>query len=79
MIPLIEFCVNNLTPDMMEIRNKLESDPRVDVLDYGCLGYCGICATQPYALVNGEMVSAETAEELLKKIYEAIEEMEVGL
>lgn len=75
--PLIEFCVNNLTPDLIEIKKKLEANFEYDVLDYGCLGYCGICATQPYALVNGEMIKAETAEQLLVEIKKAIDEMEI--
>ncbi|MGA9174505.1 MAG: DUF1450 domain-containing protein, partial [Thermoactinomyces sp.] len=51
--------------------------PGIDVLEYGCLGNCGICASGPYALVNGELVTGETAEELLKNIYKMIEETEV--
>jgi uncharacterized protein YuzB (UPF0349 family) len=77
MIPLVEFCVNNLTDEVLEIKKKLEEDPGIDVLEYGCLGNCGICAEGPYALVNGELVTGDTAEELLKKIYQVIEEMEI--
>lgn len=77
MRPLIEFCINNLTEDVLEVKKKLEKDPSLDVLEYGCLGNCGICAEGPYALVNGDLISAKTAEELLEKIYKAIEEMEV--
>lgn len=76
MRPLIEFCVNNLTPDVLEIKAKLESNLDFDVLEYGCLGNCGLCAKSPYALVNGEMVTAETAEELYEKIIEVCEEIE---
>ncbi|WP_028776835.1 YuzB family protein [Shimazuella kribbensis] len=76
MRPLIEFCVNNLTSNVLQIKAKLESNLDYDVLEYGCLGNCGICARSPYALVNGELVTAETAEELYKKIIEACEEME---
>ena len=49
---------------------SLENDPEldVDVLEYGCLGYCGECYMLPFALVNGDLVQAETAEELLDKI-----------
>ncbi|SFI86625.1 YuzB family protein [Thermoflavimicrobium dichotomicum] len=78
MRPLIEFCINNLTDDMLKIKKKLDEDYSVDVIEYGCLGYCGNCATHPYALVNGELVQADTAEELLEKIYKAIEEMEIS-
>ncbi|MBA4542081.1 MULTISPECIES: DUF1450 domain-containing protein [Thermoactinomyces] len=77
MFPLVEFCLNNLTDDVLEIKKKLEADPEIDVLEYGCLGNCGICASGPYALVNGELITGDTAEELLKNIYKAIEETEV--
>lgn len=76
--PLVEFCVNNLTSDVLEIKKKLETEyvHQVDVLEYGCLGYCGKCATQPYALVDGDMVSGETASELLEKIMKKIDSAE---
>jgi uncharacterized protein YuzB (UPF0349 family) len=77
MIPLVEFCVNNLSDEVLEVKKKLEEDPSIDVIEYGCLGNCGLCAQKPYALVNGEIVTADTADELLKKIREAIEEMEI--
>jgi uncharacterized protein YuzB (UPF0349 family) len=77
MVPLVEFCINNLTPEVLEVKNKLEQDPGIDVLEYGCLGNCGICAQGPYALVNGEVVAAGTGDDLYRKIKEAIDEMEV--
>lgn len=73
MRPLVEFCINNLTPDVQAVKQKLENDYSIDVIDYGCLGYCGICARQPYALVNGEVVRGKNAADLYKKIYQAIE------
>lgn len=61
----------------MEIKEKLEQDYSLDVIEYACLGYCGICAEQPYALVNGEMVTGKNADELLANIYQAVDEMEI--
>lgn len=72
--PLVEFCVNNLTGDVLEAKIKLESSGKYDVLEYGCLGYCGICAAQPYAMVNGEVITADSADELLQKIEDLPEE-----
>ncbi|WP_124726676.1 YuzB family protein [Staphylospora marina] len=77
MFPLVEFCVNNLTDEVLAVKKKLEENREIDVLEYGCLGNCGLCAEKPYALVDGEIVSAETGDELLEKILKAIEEMEV--
>ncbi len=33
---LIEFCVNNLTPEVSRIKEELEADPELDVIDYDC-------------------------------------------
>ena len=74
MNPLVEFCVSNLANGSQETLEVLEKDPNIDVLEYGCLSYCTRCSDILYALVNGEMVEAETAEELTKKIYQFIEE-----
>lgn len=75
--PLIEFCINNLTDEVLQVKAKLEKDDHVDVIEYDCLGFCGICAQHPYALVEGEPITGNTGEELLKNIYKAIDEMEV--
>ncbi|MEG0381109.1 MAG: YuzB family protein [Kurthia sp.] len=74
MNPLVEFCVSNLVNGSQDAFETLENDPNVDVLEYGCLSYCTRCSDTLYALVNGEMVEADTPEELTKKIYQFIEE-----
>ena len=63
--PLIEFCVGNLASGSQAALEKLEKDPNLDVMEYGCLGYCGICFEGPFALVNGEVVQGATVENLL--------------
>lgn len=67
MNPLVEFCVSNLANGSQDTFEVLEMDPNIDVLEYGCLSYCTKCSNSLYALVNGEMVEAETPEELTKK------------
>lgn len=74
MNPLVEFCVSNLANGSQETFEVLEKDPNIDVLEYGCLSYCTRCSEALYALVNGELVEADTPEELTKKIYQFIEE-----
>lgn len=77
MRPIIEFCTNNMHHGTDEIMKKnLENNPEYDVIEYGCLGNCGECYTNPYALVNGEIVSAETADELYENILAKIKEAE---
>ncbi|PTX59132.1 uncharacterized protein YuzB (UPF0349 family) [Melghirimyces profundicolus] len=74
MRPMVEFCINRLTPDVEKIKNKLENDPEVDVLESPCLGNCEICAKTPYAMVDGEIVTGEDGPDLLKNIRKSIEE-----
>jgi uncharacterized protein YuzB (UPF0349 family) len=72
--PIIEFCVSNLASGAQRAREILEKDPDLDIVEYSCLGYCGKCAETLYALVNGEMVTGETPEDLVKNIYKYLEE-----
>lgn len=74
MRPIIEFCVNNMHHGTDEIMAKLESNLEYDVIEYGCLGNCGECYMEPYALVNGEIIAARTTAELYDKIIKTIEQ-----
>lgn len=71
---MVEFCMTNLANGSHKTLETLEKDPTIDVLEYGCLSYCSVCADSLYALVNGEIVEADTPEELTEKIYQFIEE-----
>ncbi len=77
MMPLVEFCINNMTDDVLKVKKKLETDSGLEVVDYYCLRQCGICSGGTFALLNGEVVRADKNEDLLKKIYKAIEDMEI--
>lgn len=76
MRPIIEFCTNNMHHGTDRVMQKLESNPDYDVIEYGCLGNCGECYSNPYALVNGEIVSASSADELYDHIIAKIKEIE---
>lgn len=54
--------------------HKLEENPEYDVIEYGCLGNCAQCYVEPFALVNGEIIGASSADELYDKIIAAIHE-----
>jgi uncharacterized protein YuzB (UPF0349 family) len=73
---IVEFCVSNMHHGTDKVMERLEADPNVEVIEYGCLGNCGECFLSPYALVNGESVVAETAEELYDLIFKEIEKQE---
>lgn len=74
MRPIIEFCISNLANGAQKAREQLERDPNLDIIEYGCLSYCGKCARSLYALVNGEPVSADSPDELVDKIYQYMDE-----
>ncbi len=71
---IIEFCVSNLASGSQKALEQLEKDYDLDVIEYGCLGYCGKCAHSLFALVNGEVVTGETPEQLIDNIYQYLEE-----
>ncbi len=73
---IVEFCASNRHHGTDGIVEQLERDPRIDVIEYGCLGNCGECYLSPYALVNGESVVGETPDQLLELIYQTIEQQE---
>lgn len=76
MRPVIEFCAGNMHHGTEHIMKQLEAAPNVDVIEYGCLGNCGECYLFPYALVNGEIVAAESIDALYTQIMEMIQEIE---
>ena len=76
MRPLIEFCTSNRFAGTDTLLRRLEENPELDVLEYGCLGNCGECYAMPYALVNGEIITGEDNEELYRAIQAKITELE---
>ena len=46
--------------------------PELTITAEDCLGYCGDCAVGPYALVDDELIQADTADELYEKINSMI-------
>jgi uncharacterized protein YuzB (UPF0349 family) len=73
---IVEFCVSNMHHGTDRVLAKLEKLPDIEVIEYGCLGNCGECFLSPYALVNGESVVAETADQLYDLIIETITKQE---
>lgn len=74
MKPIIEFCVSNLASGAGKAMEKLEKDPNLDVIEYGCLSHCDICARTFFALVNGEVVRGNDPDDLVENIYKFLEE-----
>ncbi|WP_238653567.1 YuzB family protein [Paenibacillus piscarius] len=68
MRPIIEFCASNIGHGTEPLKLKLEQNPEYDVVEYGCLNNCGQCYLQPFAMVDGEIIEADSPEELEKAI-----------
>ncbi|KMT21165.1 DUF1450 domain-containing protein [Clostridium cylindrosporum] len=69
----IKFCENNFNFGTEDVMKKLkENFSGANVSSEPCLGYCGDCSVGPYALVNDELIQADTSEELYEKIKSMI-------
>ncbi|MBN8209898.1 DUF1450 domain-containing protein [Bacillus sp. NTK071] len=69
----IEFCAGNLRENKI-VWNELEKIPNTKLVDYGCLGYCGNCYSESFAIVGGVLIHADTSEALLEKIIRKLNE-----
>ncbi len=76
MRPIIEFCASNLGHGTKQLMNKLEQNLEYDVMEYGCLNNCGQCYLSPFAMVNGEIIEADSPTELEAAIDTKIKELE---
>ncbi|MGF7058094.1 DUF1450 domain-containing protein [Brassicibacter mesophilus] len=70
----IRFCENNFgygTDQILEILEEECEDIKIEV--YSCMGFCDDCAVSPYALVDGDIVQADTPDDLFEIIKSYIE------
>lgn len=73
----VKFCENNFTNGTEAVMDKLkENFTNAEISAESCLGYCGDCAEGPFALVNEELVQANSADELYEAIKDIIESEE---
>jgi Uncharacterized protein conserved in bacteria len=69
----VKFCGNNFGFGTDKVVKTLQENHKdINVSVESCLGYCGDCAVGPYALVDDEMLQADTADELLDKIIKMV-------
>jgi uncharacterized protein YuzB (UPF0349 family) len=73
----IEFCQRNLEQFLQEENfaayNEFLNRKNVVNKEFECQSRCKECRMSPYAMVNGDFVTAEDSVELLKKMAEYIE------
>ena len=74
---MIEVC--DINPICLLDIEALETEyHEVTVLKNSCLSNCTICAKNPYAFVDGEIMTAETPEQLLENIKQYIHNTLIG-
>lgn len=54
----------------------LERDD-IDISESGCTSNCEICECNLFAIVNGELIKAENADELLQNVEKELEDNSV--
>ena len=67
----IRFCENNKGTGKVSKKLK-ENYPGLDIKRKDCVKKCGPCKKSPFVLIKGEVVKADSGEELYDKIVAAI-------
>lgn len=70
----IEFCISNLSFGSADAYDKLLGREDILLEEAGCTSNCETCDSCLFAIVNSELVKAETSEELLELIEEKLKE-----
>ncbi|GAE93994.1 hypothetical protein JCM21714_3119 [Gracilibacillus boraciitolerans JCM 21714] len=59
--------MKNLANGSEEARKELLKDPDLDVVEYGCTSYCGICRRYHVAIVNGKLLQLKPPRRIINK------------
>lgn len=70
----VEFCISNLSFGSADAYDELVGREDVIIEEAGCTSNCETCDSCLFAIVNSEVVKAETVEELLQQIEEKMKE-----
>ncbi|MFC4768223.1 DUF1450 domain-containing protein [Effusibacillus consociatus] len=65
---IIKFCTSNYLNGSDDIKAKALKNPNLQVIEQDCLGNCGQCYLEAFAVVDGKAVTVSTYEELLSKL-----------
>lgn len=68
----IKFCETNYPQGVEEVIDQLKNEEDINIVVEPCLGYCGECLEGPFAVVNDELIQAETPEELFEEIMQLL-------
>ena len=70
----VEFCISNLSFGSADTYDELIKREDIIIEEAGCTSNCETCDSCLFAIVNSEIVTANTADELLQRIEEKIQE-----
>ena len=70
----VEFCISNLSFGSADTYDELMKREDIIIEESGCTSNCETCDNHLFAVVNSEIVTAETADELLHQIEEKMKE-----
>mgnify|MGYP003412686308 FL=1 len=70
----VEFCISNLSFGSADTYDELMKREDIIIEESGCTSNCETCDTCLFAVVNSEIVTANTADELLHQIEEKMKE-----
>lgn len=76
MNPLIECCEQNLSKSNQSLLANDFITTHGDVITYSCMNECQLCANNDYALFEGEVIIANSPEELKEKLKNKIVDWE---
>lgn len=70
---LLEICISNPAVTLLQQELKtMEEKNWITTITYDCLGFCETCSECSYVLLEGDIMSASSNQELLKKIIEEL-------
>ncbi|WP_446936731.1 DUF1450 domain-containing protein [Lysinibacillus fusiformis] len=70
----VEFCITNLSLGAADANDVLLEREDIEMEESGCTSHCEICEQGIFAIVNGEIVTADDAEALVQAIDEEIKQ-----
>ena len=73
----VEFCITNLSLGAADVYDVLIEREDLEIMESGCTSNCEICECQLFAVVNGEIIQSDTAQQLVKAVEKELEENSV--
>lgn len=70
----VEFCITNLSLGAADAYDVLAERSNIEIEESGCTSHCEICEQGIFAIVNGEIITAEDADGLVQAIDEEIKQ-----